>query len=107
MVSGNLTMKDQTHNVTFPASVSFNENTMSLQSETFAIDRTKWGVNYGSKSVFDNLGDKFINDEIESGVASLHAILSAERVRLSRLDVSQAKGLGFPQRRAAKTGTCS
>ncbi|MCH2489630.1 MAG: YceI family protein [Flavobacteriales bacterium] len=72
MVSGNLTMKDQTHNVTFPASVSFNENTMSLQSETFAIDRTKWGVNYGSKSVFDNLGDKFINDEIELTI-ELHA----------------------------------
>ena len=48
-----------------------------------------------------------INDEIESGVASLHAILSAERIRLSRLDVSQAQGLGSPQHRAAKTGTSS
>jgi len=29
------------------------------------IDRTKWDVNYGSKSLFDNLGDKFISDNIE------------------------------------------
>ena len=38
---------------------------VKITSETFAIDRTKWDVNYGSKSVFDNLGDKFINDDIE------------------------------------------
>ena len=38
---------------------------MTIESEAFTIDRTKWGVNYGSKSVFDDLGDKFINDDIE------------------------------------------
>ena len=65
MVSGNLTMKEKTHNVTFPATISMNGNTMELKSETFSIDRTLWDVNFGSKSVFDNLGDKFISDEIE------------------------------------------
>ncbi len=65
MVSGNLTMKDKTHNVTFPASISMQGDSIELKSETFSIDRTLWDVNYGSKSVFDNLGDKFINDEIE------------------------------------------
>lgn len=65
MVSGNLTIKDKTNNIEFPAAVSFTGNDMSLISEEFAIDRTKWDVNYGSKSVFDNLGDKFINDDME------------------------------------------
>ncbi|MDT0556767.1 YceI family protein [Patiriisocius hiemis] len=65
MVSGNLTIKDKTNNIEFPAAVSFTGNEMSLLSEEFAIDRTKWDVNYGSKSVFDNLGDKFINDDME------------------------------------------
>lgn len=65
MVSGNLTMKEKTHNITFPASISVDGDSMQLKSETFSIDRTLWDVNYGSKSVFDNLGDKFINDEIE------------------------------------------
>ncbi|EDM44873.1 YCE I like family protein [unidentified eubacterium SCB49] len=74
MVSGNLTLLDKTNNVTFPATVSFPENTMFLKSESFKIDRTQWGINYGSKNIFDNLGDKFINDEIELTV-ELHAAM--------------------------------
>lgn len=62
---GNLTIKDKTNPVEFPVSVTTEGNTMTMRSETFKIDRTKWGVNYGSKSVFDNLGDKFVDDEIE------------------------------------------
>lgn len=74
MVSGNLTLLDKTNNVTFPATVSFLGNTMSLKSDSFKIDRTQWGINYGSKSIFDNLGDKFINDEIELTI-ELHAAM--------------------------------
>ena len=64
VVAGNLTIKEKTHNIEFPASVVYTDNGMSLTSKPFSIDRTKWGVNYGSKSIFDNLGDKFINDDI-------------------------------------------
>ena len=64
-LSGNLTIKGQTHNIEFPAVISTEGNDMHLKSETFSIDRTKWGVNYGSKTIFGDLGDKFINDEIE------------------------------------------
>ncbi|QNJ96766.1 YceI family protein [Constantimarinum furrinae] len=71
-VSGNLTIKDQTHNIEFPATVSFPGDEIFLKSAPFTIDRTKWGVNFGSKSIFDNLGDKFINDEVEL-VVELHA----------------------------------
>lgn len=69
MVSGNLTIKDKTNNISFPAVITMNENSMTLISETFTIDRTKWGVNYGSKTVFDNLGDKFISDDVELTVS--------------------------------------
>jgi polyisoprenoid-binding protein YceI len=65
MLSGNLTMKDATNNISFPVTTSIDGNTMTLTSETFSIDRSKWNVKYGSKSFFDNLGDKFINDDIE------------------------------------------
>ena len=68
MLQGNLTMTDKTNNVEFPVSISMNGDTLELTSEPFMIDRTKWGVNYGSKSVFDTLGDKFINDEIELSI---------------------------------------
>lgn len=65
MLQGNLTIKDETKHVEFPVTTNVQENMLSLESETFTIDRTNWGVNYGSKSVFDNLGDKFISDDME------------------------------------------
>lgn len=65
MLSGNLTMKDKTNNISIPVSTEMKDGTMILTSETFTIDRSKWNVEYGSKSFFDNLGDKFINDDIE------------------------------------------
>lgn len=71
-VNGNLTIKGKTNPVSFNATVSYPGDTMFLKSEKFTIDRTQWGVNYGSKSIFDNLGDKFISDDIELQVA-LHA----------------------------------
>lgn len=65
MLQGNLTLKEDTKNIEFPISTSISENEVTLESETFVIDRTDWNVNYGSQSVFDNLGDNFISDEME------------------------------------------
>ncbi len=64
-LSGNLTLVGKTQNVSFPVSVYDEGDTMTLKSDAFTIDRTKWGITYGSKSFFDNLGDKFINDDME------------------------------------------
>jgi polyisoprenoid-binding protein YceI len=68
-INGNLTIKGKTNPVSFDATTTFSGDTMELKSDKFIIDRTKWGVNYGSKSVFDNLGDKFISDDMELEVA--------------------------------------
>lgn len=65
MLQGNLTLKDETKNIQFPVNSNIEDDMITLQSETFTIDRTDWGVNYGSQSVFDNLGDNFISDEME------------------------------------------
>lgn len=65
IVKGNLTIKDKTHAIEFPATVTMEGDTMTLKSETFEIDRTQWGANYGSKSIFPSLGDRFINDAIK------------------------------------------
>lgn len=65
MIEGNLTLKDVTKNVKFPASINVTDNAVDITSETFKINRTLWNVNYSSKSVFDNLGNKYIDDEIE------------------------------------------
>lgn len=65
MMSGNLTMLSISQNISFPVQVTSQDNMIQVKSETFTIDRTKWGINYGSKSIFDNLGDKFIDDDME------------------------------------------
>ncbi len=65
MIEGNLTLKETTKNIKFPALVNVRDNQLSIISDMFIIDRTQWKVNYGSKSVFADLGDKFVNDEIE------------------------------------------
>jgi len=63
-VTGNLTMKVVTKSISFPATIQFSDASVKAVSEPFTINRTQWGVNYGSKSIFAELKDKFINDEI-------------------------------------------
>ncbi len=64
-VKGNLTIRDITKEITIPANITVAADNVVVTTEQFMINRTEWGVNYGSKSIFDNLGDKFINDEIK------------------------------------------
>ena len=65
MVTGNLTIKDVTKSITIPATVSETEGVVTFKSETFELNRADFNVKYGSKSFFDNLKDKFINDNME------------------------------------------
>lgn len=62
MVKGNLTIKDKTNAIELPATIVVDGDELKLNSEQIEIDRTKWGINFGSKSVFPNIGDKFISD---------------------------------------------
>ena len=68
MLSGNLTIKGIKNNITFPVTVSNDSEIVTLSSETFSIDRTKWDIKFKSKTFFDELEDKFINDDIEMKV---------------------------------------
>ena len=63
-VTGNLTMKGVTKSVTFPADVKVTPDGVSVISSDFTINRTDWGIQYGSASFFDGLKDKAINDNI-------------------------------------------
>lgn len=62
-IDGNLTLKGITKPVSFKADVKVNGDVVTAKSEAFVLDRTEWNVNYGSKSVFKELQDKFIHDE--------------------------------------------
>lgn len=61
-ITGDLTVKGKTNPVTFPANVKITGNKAEATAKV-TIDRSKHDVKYGSKSFFDNLGDKVINDE--------------------------------------------
>ncbi|MFI2743850.1 YceI family protein [Zhouia sp. PK063] len=59
-VTGNLTIKADTHPITFEMSVYGNKANATLK-----VDRSKYNVRYGSGSFFENLGDKTIYDEFD------------------------------------------
>ena len=60
--SGNLTIKGVTLPNTFTATAT-KDGKSTVYKGTITIDRSKYGLKYGSKSFFDNLGDKVIYDE--------------------------------------------
>ena len=64
-VTGDLTLKGKTKTISFPATLTIADGEVTLESKPFEINRVDFGVNYASKSIFGDLKDKFINDEIE------------------------------------------
>ncbi len=59
-VTADLTIKETTAPINFEIIVKGTTATTTLK-----IDRTKYGIKYGSGSFFENLGDKAISDEFE------------------------------------------
>jgi polyisoprenoid-binding protein YceI len=64
-VTGNLTVKDITKSITIPATLLSVGNVTTFKSDIFNIDRAEFNIKYASKTFFDNLKDKFIDDAIE------------------------------------------
>lgn len=63
-ITADLTIKDKTNSITFPATIKAEGKTMKITTK-FNVDRSKFDVKYGSDSFFDNLGDKAIKNDIE------------------------------------------
>lgn len=63
-ISGNLTMRGNTKNITFPASVSLDNGIIAAQAG-FNINRTDWGLSYGDEaSAVDKAKDQFIYNTV-------------------------------------------
>lgn len=60
LVSGNLTLKDVTKNISFPARVDLDDNTLKARGN-FDINRREWNMNYGNDKT---LGDRFISEKV-------------------------------------------
>lgn len=67
-ISGNLTIKDQTHGISFPAVITNNESAVTATAK-FEINRNEWGIVWGgskesNQGVLDFLKDNLLKDEI-------------------------------------------
>lgn len=68
-VTGDLTIKGVTSSISFPATLVWNaDKTVSATADKIVIDRTKYGIQFKSKSVFANIGDNFIYDDFTLSV---------------------------------------
>lgn len=66
-VTGNLTLRNTTKSISFPAKINLSGNQILAQAK-FNIDRTDWGVSYGDESAAtDKARDKFIHNKVNLG----------------------------------------
>jgi len=62
-VTGDLTMKGKTNEVSFPAQIYMKDGKLMAKA-SFEIDRTDWGLTYGSGNFFQDLGNNLIDDMV-------------------------------------------
>lgn len=70
-VTGILTLKGISNEVSFPAFISVSGKKLVANGK-ITFDRSKWDIRYGSGSFFEGLGDKVIYDDVD-----LNFVLSA------------------------------
>jgi polyisoprenoid-binding protein YceI len=63
-IEGDLTMKGITKKVRFDTSINILNGKLMATTSLFTINRTDWNVNYQSKSIFAELKDQFIYDDL-------------------------------------------
>jgi polyisoprenoid-binding protein YceI len=64
VITGNLTIRGNTREISFPAEIDMSDRLIHARSGEITLNRTLWGVNYNSKSIFAGLKDSFIDDEM-------------------------------------------
>lgn len=67
-ITGNLTIKGITNEVTFPATVKKQGNSLVAVAKNVMVNRAKFDIRYGSKSFFNDIGNKAIEDDFELGI---------------------------------------
>ena len=67
-INGELTIKDVVKNITFPATLNITKGKIEGNAE-FSINRTDYGIVYGSGNFFELAKDKVISDDINFKVS--------------------------------------
>ncbi len=63
VVAGTLKLRDKSGVVNVPLKLKVTDNSLTVESATFIINRTKWGVNFGS-GIIGTIKDKMIDDNV-------------------------------------------
>jgi polyisoprenoid-binding protein YceI len=63
-VTGNLTIKGVTNEVSFPAKIDLKDGIVKANGELM-IDRTDWGIRYRSGKFYDVVADQIVSDDVE------------------------------------------
>jgi len=69
-VTGKLTIKGITNDVSFPATVVIDKGKLTANAKV-KVDRTKYDIKFRSKNYFENLGDKAIYDDFDLDITLL------------------------------------
>jgi len=75
VISGDFTIKGITHTLNFTAMSALTSGSLTATA-TIVIDRSKFDVRYGSKTFFEDIGDKIIYDDF-----TLKVSLKAEKLK--------------------------
>lgn len=65
LITGQLTIKNVTKEISFLATLTESEGAVILTSETFQLNRAEFNVKYKSKTFFNDLKEKFIYDNFD------------------------------------------
>jgi polyisoprenoid-binding protein YceI len=68
-VIGDLTIKGITKSVSFPAQITSKNGTLLAVAKGVKVDRTLYDIKYRSKSFFESIGDKAIDNEFELNIS--------------------------------------
>ncbi len=68
VIAGSLTMKGKSNPVNIPVKLKLGDNELSAESATFIINRTQWGINFGS-GIIGTVKDKMIDDNVSVAIS--------------------------------------
>ena len=71
-IFGDMTIKGIKQAISFPATVKADKKDLTANAK-ITLDRTKWDIRYGSKTFFENIGDKAIYDDFVIDLALVAA----------------------------------
>ena len=67
-ITGKLTIKGITEEITFPATIKKQGSSIVAVAKNVLVNRAIFDIRYGSKSFFNDIGNKAIDDDFELGI---------------------------------------